>query len=749
MSIPAQGAVGAETMTAGRVEALAKRLHESNPGAPLLAWDGLWETMRENYRTMARAALASPRAGSDERTAGAILTEACKPWEHYSGEPPDDGSPLSGVFVAGMVYTERLLAKLLDVTHYEGGDGSEDFDTDATQTLRNILTGARLWDADENRPVASTLATPPGVPDDVRVLSEAATAGPFSVSGVRKRYDEASCIIVDAPSCGGLFAFATADGREALAALADAKFIVAAANHVRDLIASRSDEQSEDDPERCEICGTPVIAGQRVMQDVELGTVHAACCGPEREAYVKDVETGEPLGPNDPIPQGYVYQPETADGPSVRTILARLWCQAEGNDPDDTISDAGHTVLDGTLGGLDKKAFVAIIEAERAILKATTPPGAPRYQYREIGEGEGWRDCSRESYLAFASDPHIDTREVSATPAQPAGAVPDSLRALSEAATKGEWYTESEKCDGSYGSGEDCGEGYLAYSILTDAEPRYGNPGVIAETSNSTLGVIHEESDEDGFTAWDETARANTAFIVAAVKHVRSLLASHPAGQSAGSGERIAEIVNRWHDWIVSASADMDQPEWSSGGRQTMEDDRDFLLRALPAPKPAPDSTRTGQAEADLDWAVARWRAEVENRPLQNVHRRALDTTWRQVIRRFGGDPDALIGPSHDELADASPALAARPAAPEAQGAERVRHVKRGTEYEVLHRGVELQVALTRPFCLGHLNLPALEEGNRLAIYRGADGKLWAREEGEFDDGRFVPAPPASSGQEG
>jgi hypothetical protein len=233
------------------------------------------------------AALASPRADGDERTAGETLKEACKPWEHYTGEPPDDGSPLSGVFVAGMFYTERLLAKLLDVTHYEGGDGSEDFDSDATQTLRNILTGARLWDADENRPI-------------------------------------------------------------------------------------------------------------------------------------------------------------------------------------------------------------------------------------------------------------------SATPAQPAGAVPDGLRALSEAATQGEWYTESEKCDGSYGSGEDCGEGYLAYSILTDAEPRYGNPGVIAETSNSTLGVIHEESDEDGFTAWDETARTNTAFIVAAVNFVRTLLASHPAGQSAGSGAETDALVDRF-----------------------------------------------------------------------------------------------------------------------------------------------------------------------------------------------------------
>lgn len=49
-------------------------------------------------------------------------------------------------------------------------------------------------------------------------------------------------------------------------------------------------------------------------------------------------------------------------------------------------------------------------------------------------------------------------------------------------------------------------------------------------------------------------------------------------------------------------------------------------------------------------WAVSRWVAEVKDRPLQNVHRRTLDDTWRQVIRHFGGDDVALCGPTHDEL---------------------------------------------------------------------------------------------------
>lgn len=51
-----------------------------------------------------------------------------------------------------------------------------------------------------------------------------------------------------------------------------------------------------------------------------------------------------------------------------------------------------------------------------------------------------------------------------------------------------------------------------------------------------------------------------------------------------------------------------------------------------------------------LKWAISRWNVEVKHRPLVNVHRRTLDDTWRQVIRWAGGNPNELIGPSHDEL---------------------------------------------------------------------------------------------------
>lgn len=59
---------------------------------------------------------------------------------------------------------------------------------------------------------------------------------------------------------------------------------------------------------------------------------------------------------------------------------------------------------------------------------------------------------------------------------------------------------------------------------------------------------------------------------------------------------------------------------------------------------------------------------------------------------------------------------------------QRWQHVKRGTEYEVIGLA-GLQIATGD-----------LVDGSTLVVYRGDDGKLWAREEGEFTDGRFTLA---------
>lgn len=99
-------------------------------------------------------------------------------------------------------------------------------------------------------------------------------------------------------------------------------------------------------------------------------------------------------------------------------------------------------------------------------------------------------------------------------------------------------------------------------------------------------------------------------------------------------------------DLVYVAASEQTTLPPGTGGEQ---DSADGIV-ALPAAQ-----------EALLDWAVSKWNDEVANRPLVNIHRRSLDDTWRQVIRYAGGDPDALVGPSHDALL-ATPAEAVKPA---------------------------------------------------------------------------------------
>lgn len=66
--------------------------------------------------------------------------------------------------------------------------------------------------------------------------------------------------------------------------------------------------------------------------------------------------------------------------------------------------------------------------------------------------------------------------------------------------------------------------------------------------------------------------------------------------------------------------------------------------------KEAQQSLFEAHQKNGLTWAVQQWNDQVSRRPLVNVHRRSLDDVWRQVIRYFGGNPVALVGPSHDDL---------------------------------------------------------------------------------------------------
>lgn len=76
-----------------------------------------------------------------------------------------------------------------------------------------------------------------------------------------------------------------------------------------------------------------------------------------------------------------------------------------------------------------------------------------------------------------------------------------------------------------------------------------------------------------------------------------------------------------------------------------------------------------------LEWAIAGWNREVSQRPLENKHRRTLDDVWRQVIVFAGGNPDDLLGTSHDELIAAAP-TPPEPPADVVRDAERYRWLR-------------------------------------------------------------------------
>ena len=107
---------------------------------------------------------------------------------------------------------------------------------------------------------------------------------------------------------------------------------------------------------------------------------------------------------------------------------------------------------------------------------------------------------------------------------------------------------------------------------------------------------------------------------------------------------------------------------------------------------------------------------------------------------------------AHQKFLDevATPAMAEtlatlRPAAPPHPGI-RVRHKKRGTTYTVVgHAGLQISIAdgntvSSDRIGLEPINFKRFHEGDRLVVYRGDDGRLWARDPDEFNDGRFEPA---------
>lgn len=63
-----------------------------------------------------------------------------------------------------------------------------------------------------------------------------------------------------------------------------------------------------EEAETCIACAEPMLDGQPFYPDVSGGVLHAACAGRDREGFVKDLDSEEPLGAGDPIPEPQTYE---------------------------------------------------------------------------------------------------------------------------------------------------------------------------------------------------------------------------------------------------------------------------------------------------------------------------------------------------------------------------------------------------------------------------------------------------------
>lgn len=70
----------------------------------------------------------------------------------------------------------------------------------------------------------------------------------------------------------------------------------------------------------------------------------------------------------------------------------------------------------------------------------------------------------------------------------------------------------------------------------------------------------------------------------------------------------------------------------------------------------------------------------------------------------------------------------------------RVRHLKRGSTYEVVGEA-EMQVSEPTNHDIHQVGFRLLREGDLIAVYRAEDGKLYGRFPDEFGDGRFEELP--------
>lgn len=157
-------------------------------------------------------------------------------------------------------------------------------------------------------------------------------------------------------------------------------------------------------------------------------------------------------------------------------------------------------------------------------------------------------------------------------------------------------------------------------------------------------------------------------------------------------------------------------------------------------------------AQADFERRIL---SQIVTKPVDvaAVRRRAIEEA-AQVANHFA-DHSAIEGMSEEIVMaqsyiayDVATAIRALPPAePVNQWQPTHRHVKRGTEYQLIGIGkMQAEGWATYSDGVGYSPVDMRE----VAIYRGDDGQLWVRPVAEINDGRFAPIPaaPASKGGE-
>ena len=136
-------------------------------------------------------------------------------------------------------------------------------------------------------------------------------------------------------------------------------------------------------------------------------------------------------------------------------------------------------------------------------------------------------------------------------PDHPPPAAPDGLRKMmASAAMALPLETDTEHNEGDYGSGDESSSGFKSYAIF-DATGKK-----LFDSLNSDAIEVHEEFDDDGCYAWDETSRRYAKLIVAAVNALPDLireLTTLRAG--AAEAARLREALEVYEDALAEAEA--------------------------------------------------------------------------------------------------------------------------------------------------------------------------------------------------